>query len=390
MTPSRVCAAVLVALLAGCGSDSDSPDPSPLPGSPSDTDAAAAPDDAGSPAAPADGSIDDGFADDDSAPDDTVPPPSSGATALIAPGTYETILREIVAIANEGALDAASARVRTVLDGFEDPVRQVIDTGAASGDGGLAFVSFEPRFDDGGPSGDYTFSCGNGGSVTVESVDGSSAGGPFITRMATDGTCAIGDDAYEGTADTFRPPVRTPYTDTFERFSITRADGDSLALDGEYFTEFDEVGVFFETGWNGASLASVDAGETTRVEGYTSLRRSVAPSELVEEPPSVAADVRFSVTAPWSSNETLDVSVDLAHANPELVRNDAGGPYPAQWSTGTLRVTAPDGSGLTLSPETGDPATFSIAFDGEDDGEPVVRDWADGFQVRCSALFDCR
>lgn len=52
-------------------------------------------------------------------------------------------------------------------------------------------------------------------------------------------------------------------------------------------------------------------------------------------------------------------------------------------------MTAPDGSGLTLSPETGDPATFSVVIDGEG-GEPIVRDWADGFQVSCPSPFDCR
>ena len=364
MIPSRVCGAVLVALLAGCGSDSDPSDPSSSTPSdlPSDT-----------PSGPA-------------APVDTAPP-SSGGTALITSGTYEPILRRVVAIANDETLDAAALRVRPVLDGFAGLVRQAIDTGAASGGDGLAFTSFEPLGAD-GVSGDYTFSCGNGGTVTVRSTDDASAGGPFITRMATDGTCTLGDDAYEGVADMGLPfPVREPDTDTFERFSIARADGDSLALDGERFTEFDEVGVFFEQGWNGASLVSVDAGETTRVEGLTSLRRSVAPSELVDEPPSVAADIRFSVTAPWSSNETLDVTVDLAHADPGIASDDTG-PYPARWSTGTLRIAAPDGSGLTLSPETGDPATFSVTFDGEG-GETVVRDWADGFQVSCPAVFDC-
>ena len=369
MILSRVCAGVLLALLVGCGSDSD-PDSS----APSDTDAP----DAGSPSAPDTGSVPNGA---DS--------PAPGAAGLITSDGYETILREVVGLANGEPLDAVSARVRPVLDATAPLVQQAIDTGAASGDG-LVFVSFEPRSDDGGPSGEYAFSCENGGTLTVNSSDDESFGGPFVSSMSADGPCAIGDAAYEGSADVGLPfAVRATTVRTFEAFSIARADGDSVALDGEYVDEGPgAMGPVAEEGWSGASLAVVDGGETTRVEGYASRRRSASPSSLLgEEAPSASAEVAFSVAAPWSSNARLDVTVDLALVAPDLSADEPG-PYPAQWRSGTLRVVAPDGSGLTLSPETGDPATFSVAFDG-DAGEPVVREWADGFQVRCPAPFDC-
>ena len=67
----------------------------------------------------------------------------------------------------------------------------------------------------------------------------------------------------------------------------------------------------------------------------------------------------------------------------------AGGPIPGQqWQSGTIRIVAPDGSALTLSPETGNPATFSVTTDG-DAGGPTVRERSDGFQLNCPAPYVC-
>ena len=397
MIVSRAVTGALIVLLAACGSGSDSPSPSDDGGSAVGSDdnpfTVPEPGSSGVPgSAPSPGDTTDPMS--GSTPDDVVDPmpgdagaPVTGGAALVTSDTYETILREIVAIANDETLDAASAGVEPVFDALTPLVRQAMETGAASGDG-LAFVSSESLTEGGGDV-DYTFSCDNGGSLRVRAYDDASVGGPFVVRMVADGPCTFGDAAYEGSAEKGLRFVRATDFATFERFSVTRADGDSLALDGEYSdTTPEQRGPIAEKGWSDATLVGVDAGETTRVAGYTSLRRTAAPSVLVEAA-SADADVRFSVTAPWSSNETLDVVVDLGFVDADLQPNDGGGPYPAQWRTGTIRVTAPDGSGLTLSPETGDPATFSVTIDGEG-GDPIVRDWADGFQVSCSSPFDCR
>ena len=230
-----------------------------------------------------------------------------------------------------------------------------METGAASGDG-LAFVSSELGDDD--VSGDYTFSCGNGGSVVVRSTDGASTSpdGPFITGMATEGACAVGDATYEGSADMGVPfAVRAPAGRTFERFSIARADGDSLVLDGDYATDFDNVGVFFEEGWSEASLVVAEAGETTRVEGYTSLRRGVAPSVLVEEPPSATADVTFTVVAPWSSNVRSTSSSTSDSSMPTWRRTT--GRAVTRRSGAPARSTSPrpTAAGSRSSPETARP-----------------------------------
>ena len=57
--------------------------------------------------------------------------------------------------------------------------------------------------------------------------------------------------------------------------------------------------------------------------------------------------------------------------DPDESEVDEFGVYPAQWQSGTIRVVAADGTGLTLSPDTADSAAFSVTIDGET-GDPII------------------
>ena len=196
MIVSRAVTGALIVLLAACGSGSDSPSPSDDGGSAVGSDdnpfTVPEPGSSGVPgSAPSPGDTTDPMS--GSTPDDVVDPmpgdagaPVTGRAALVTSDTYETILREIVAIANDETLDAASAGVEPVFDALTPLVRQAMETGAASGDG-LAFVSSESLTEGGGDV-DYTFSCGNGGSLRVRAYDDASVGGPFVVRMVADGS----------------------------------------------------------------------------------------------------------------------------------------------------------------------------------------------------------
>ena len=96
----------------------------------------------------------------------------------------------------------------------------------------------------------------------------------------------------------------------------------------------------------------------------------------------------FTLASPWSPGEPLDVVVELAYVDPEDSMSNGVSVYPAQWQNGTLRVTAADGTRLTLSPDTGDVASFSISFDGEA-GDPMILNWADEFQLICASDIAC-
>ena len=124
MIVSRAVTGALIVLLAACGSgsDSDSPSPSDDGGSAVGSDdnpfTVPEPGSSGVPGSvPSPGDTTDPMS--GSTPDDVVDPmpggagePVTGRAALVTSDTYETILREIVAIANDETFDAASDRRR--------------------------------------------------------------------------------------------------------------------------------------------------------------------------------------------------------------------------------------------------------------------------------------
>lgn len=311
---------------------------------------------------------------------DTVP--------AITAANAETLLREVIAIANDDALDAASEDIEPVIDTVENLVDQAISSGAASGNG-LTFMSTSP-VNEGGELSEYTFSCDSGGTLVVQAYKDDTVGGPNIDEMRATDACSIDDAAYEGFAYKSVRYGRGTDLSNFEDFSIAHANGDSLLLNGEYYnSSADGNGPLVKIGWTDADLVRVEEGETTTIEDYTSLRESILHSEIPGvDSPGTTATVSFTVTAPWTSDEPLNVDLDLAYVDAEDSVPTETGVYPAQWQTGTLQITASDGSGLTLSPETDDAATFSVLLDSAED-DPMIFNWADGFQVLCAPEFEC-
>ena len=304
--------------------------------------------------------------------------------------SYETILREIVAIADDRAIDAVSESVDPLFETVRSLSAQGLDTGAASGEG-LAFVSVAGDADEGAAR-TLTFSCGDGGTLVVEALVDDDFEAPVVTALSAGEGCAIGGDVYAGrVAKRIFAPIRVADVQSFESFSVVRANGDSIALDGEYEDSFTGDVPAYSLGWSDTDLVIVEGGETTRIVGYQS-RRSSNFFSGAEYSPGATTLTAFSVTAPWSSGARLDVTVNLAFdwdftASPR--EDDGQGPIlDQQWERGTLRVAATDGSALTLSPETGDAATFSVTIDG-DAGGPIVREWSDGFQLSCPSPYVC-
>ena len=415
-------ALAVTAALAGCGSsDPDSPD---------DTGAPAVPD-GGAPVTPEDGSPT--SPEPGGTPDTVEPGDGEPATAaFIDPDDYEDVLRRIITVANDEVLNDAAAAATPLFEIVGELVREAATNGAASGDG-LTFVSSEPV--DGGPYANFSFACDGGGTLVGNAYAADDApGGPALERITTTEACIVGGTRYDGSALRRVRFVRGPDESTYDRFSVTRADGFSFTLDGSY-TDTTPAGNLpaNDFGWTDTDYTADENGSTTRIDGYTSRRGAVygfIPSgdgetaTVGEIPRDATARVTFSVTAPWSSGERLDVAVDLglgesryafvpvsggtSTENPDYPLSDLGSPLTltdldtgeqliignpplpdaTQWQTGTLAISAAGGSRLVLSPETGDPATFSVAFD--DDPDAVTRAWSDGFQVSCPQPIVCR
>lgn len=310
------------------------------------------------------------------------------ATVRISSENAESLLREIIKIVNDEALNAASDSLKPVFNVVEGLVDQAILNGVSNGNG-LSFVSKE-AISEGGELSEYSFACDSGGTLVVRAYKDNSVGGPFIDRFVATDACSIDNAAYEGSAEKAVRFVRGADLSSFNGFSVSRADGDSLLLHGDFYDSSPVGrGPVVEIRWTNANLRVVEGGETTIIDDYTSYRRSdLQSSNLTVDNPGTTAVVSFTVSANWSSGIPLDVLVELAYVDPADSMADDLGFYSAQWQTGTLRVTAPDGTGLTLSPDTGDTATFSVTIDGEAD-EPMIFNWADGFQVVCAPKFIC-
>lgn len=345
MIYTRLCTTALIALLAGCSSSDDT-----------------------------DGS-------------------EGGSTApVISTANAGLLLQEIVKVANDDTLNAASESLVPVFESVETLIADVIADGASSGNG-LTFVSSSAINDDGSNS-DYTFSCDSGGTLVARAYHDDTVGGPHVDQLVAGSACSIGDAAYEGSVYKAVRFARGTDISTFDNFSVSYADGDSLLIDGEYSDSSPEQnGPVVITGWTDASLLMVDGGETIKIDNYTSSRRSrvksdIPDTDLDDGGVGATVTVTFAVTAPWSSGEPLDVAIDLAYVDPEDSVVGEDGEYPAQWQTGVMRVTAEDGSGLTLSPDTGEVETLLVAIDGEP-GAPIIFNWSDGFQLSCASGFDC-
>lgn len=339
MQPSRLLLAGLIATLAGCSSSSSSTD-----------------------------SLDD-------------------ATPVISTDNAETLLREVISMANDEALNEASARLDPVFVTVKGLIDQARIDGASSGNG-LTYL-YSDAINDGGAISEYSFSCDSGGTLVARAYYNDPINGAYVDRLVAASACSIDDAAYEGSAYKAVRFVRGTDVSTFENFSVEYANGDSLFIDGELIdTSPEGRGPITEISWTEASLLAVEGGETTRIDDYSSFRRSVVRSQIPGvADPSTVAQVSFSVTAPWTSGNALDVRVDLAYAEPTGSSNETG-INSAQWQTGTLRVTANDGSGLTLTPNIEDSSTFSVAIDG-DSTDPIILNWADGYQVQCAPDYQC-
>lgn len=230
--------------------------------------------------------------------------------------------------------------------------------------------------------------------AVVDRAYSDEAVGTNVEQLVAEGACSIGNAAYEGSAYKAVRVVRATDLSEFDDFTVSLADGDSLALDGEYAnTATEGRGPYVVTGWTDANLHLVANGETSKLDSYSSNRTSYVRNTFINGidrgDPGATAQVDFSISAPWSAGESLDVVVDLVYVDAEDSVEDESGGFPAQWQRGTVSVTAADGTGFTLSPDTGDAATFAVTVDGES-GDAIIHTWADGFQITCASGFNCR
>lgn len=345
MTISRLCAAAFSVLLAGCNSSSES--------------------------------------------DNSEIAETAGDIPAITVENHTSVLRKIVKIANDETLNAASTSLDPVFLKVENLVGQAIVEGSASGNG-LTFISSD-IVSENVEEANFTFSCDSGGTLIAHALLGEIIGGPRVDTLVAEGACSIDDAAYEGTVFKQIQLARHTLVNTFDSLTVSYANGDSLLIDGDYSDDSAGTqGLSATIGWTNATLHVIENGEMTLVDNYLSDRYSLYPNDITNgTPASATATVNFNITAPWSNSIPLDVAIDLTYIDPNDTMSNETGEYSAQWQSGKIRVTASDGTGFIVSPDTGDINTISVVIDGDTDN-PIIYNWADGFQIICAGRFNCQ
>jgi len=349
---------------------------------------------------------------------------------LINANSDEVMLREVVALANEDEFDAIRETSRELVSRLVSLVATVQYQGYASANG-LTYVA-------GSSSGRYVgglldgglFTCDAGGSVQVPRVSFSMGAG--ATTLLFD-ECVLDSDIFNGEIE-FGSIGREGTYDSFADFSRQFSDGTRYVLSGRRRGEGDRTNFRFNISWTDGSFTREDADGVVQVRGFN-LERVRRTGVLYGEPDYYAqlpdgtsqrvfetarsgvAEVSFSIVAPWTAGQTLDVGMaleadsnywDWVGSGPGFALTDLGSPLTLsqmqgsgsrtvvntgrrttdQWNHGHISIHASDGSQLRAEPAVDDAATLNVFLN--NDTHAIMRNWSD-FQVRClEPLTGCR
>ncbi|MFK7891928.1 MAG: hypothetical protein AB8B63_14020 [Granulosicoccus sp.] len=307
--------------------------------------------------------------------------PDSEELLVIRPDSWEEILRNIVALINA---DRALERREMLEDRFGSLSRLAIsETVVGDSSGTLASLGLTllPLADPANNL-EVDYSCNAGGRISFSLTPG-----VRIYGVESD-NCAIGGDIYDGGFNYFGVG-REGESTRMDNLSATLADSTAYSLSGAYRTSFDRVDVRRSAQWTDVKMKEQSASDNYSVESFTMISESASGPDFsfsFDRRPllhSATVDGGFSVTADWTGNQPVQVTVDLM----------LGGSYeadeldqivlPSQWTSGSIEVIAADGSRLLLSPNADDTSSAIVSVSGTDEVQQVR--WNDGYQVRCFA-----
>lgn len=256
------------------------------------------------------------------------------------------------------------------------------------------FMESSERVDD--VSDQRIYTCESGGSVFQYSSQQFTGFDNVFER------CALGGNEYRGTAGArmlIRGEIaRFPYSD-FQRIA---SDGRVQTIDGEYYSGNASFAIIdIQNGWRNLSFA--DTSNELNLHNYN-IDRTVFNGRLfMGETATVngveirvdSYDVRetlqgsFSVNAPFTQEHTLQVSIDLAYADRvREAREDAALDFPGrdpqspfEWQSGSVNISASDGSSMTVLPIEGN--GFQIQLDTGESLGPFL--WIEQYDVSNAA-----
>ena len=300
----------------------------------------------------------------------------------------EIILANVVSVINE---DAIEAFYQTAIDDqlFQGKSFFISNTSddIQNVGGGVLDTSYRVEvtygqgdFVDADQSGEY--SCAGGGSLV-----GYFANADQASDWVFD-DCVIGSNTYSGTVGariiTRGAINRAPVYD----LTIEGSNGQTRTLSGGYSSgNLSFVAVNSQSNWNSANYRGPVDGGQLQIDDYSVSRTrrddNIERFESTQSLPdgrvvqineySVSNNVAgsFSVSAPWTQNESLAVTVDLSFSDEARIARDVetgniveysdsdpeDAPY---WQSGSIDITAEDGSQLRVTPVAGQRGDFLI------------------------------
>ncbi len=332
---------------------------------------------------------------DDDLPDNT--------SDMLSVADAEVLLTNVVSVINEDAIDAFYQTAND--DDLFTSKRFGITGDAAEQFSRVDAPTLETPYS-------IELNYGQGNFVTSEDTgafvcDG--GGGAIVhynnTDVATDYVfdgCVINSSTYSGTAGTrvvVRGAVnRSPVYD----LSILDSSGQTRTLSGGYSsgnTSF--VVVDAQSNWNSAFYSGPVEGGELEISEYNVSRTNTNTENDIDRETLTLGDGTavslneytvsnsvvgtFSVSAPWSLDQSLAVAVDLQYSDAVAIATDVNtgnvvdysGSDPEaafHWQSGSVTVTAEDGSVLLVEPVENQPGSFLVTTSNGETLGPLALD----------------
>lgn len=292
---------------------------------------------------------------------------------------WETILREVVSIVNENPLESFMQAWQTPLGGSGhyidfhlggDSPLMAVDSGDLSEPVELNYINFwlEPTTSLATEFTDY--SCTNGG--TAKRVQQ-----PFVVYSHTLTNCASASGIHSGKAlrmfSHHRPFIAIGHYDNLtlvdnqQRVSTLTGrfrDGGNQMFIGERYTP-EWIDVDFASNRNNQRLSLTEFNLARDESQSTHTGSSIQFFQA-----SVKAS--FTVSADWTQQMAFAVDVDLSLDDDELFNENTS------WQTGTVSITASDGSSLLVTLDPNTTSQFTIKLENGESIGPL--EWSDGFE----------
>lgn len=331
---------------------------------------------------------------------------------IVRAETWPDILQNVVKLINA---DRALDRHKTALG-----VAKAINTAAISEtfDGGpagpLAMIGLSPLpLADPANNTVLDYSCDAGGTIAVTITPNV----PVYYSESKD--CAIAGNIFNGIFDhdgVGLEGFRTNFTD----IKVLQPDNTRYEISGTHRQTYGRLANTRSTQWSETSVLEQSGDVTYVIDDFNMISNSahgentdsgIGP-DIVYADGTVETSVQeyrhnasvtgsFSITAPWTNAQVMQVSTDLKLGGNYLFTElELDGPAPyqtatgaevwtpetlneqvSQWSSGSVNLVAADGSRLTLRPVADDSTRALVEINGNGEQIPVL--WSEGFQVSC-------